>query len=35
MATAGRIVAALVSGTQETTLALAQVNFDFSLIKVG
>ncbi|KAH8724881.1 hypothetical protein GQ44DRAFT_682358 [Phaeosphaeriaceae sp. PMI808] len=29
----GRIVAALASGTQETTLALAQINFDFSLVR--
>ncbi|KAF2737368.1 hypothetical protein EJ04DRAFT_487995 [Polyplosphaeria fusca] len=33
MATPGRIVAALATGTQETTLALAQINFDFSLVK--
>ena len=35
MATATRIVAALASGTQETSLALAHINFDFSLIKVS
>ena len=35
MATPSKIVAALASGTQETNLALAHFNFDFSLIKVS
>ncbi|KAI9858562.1 MAG: hypothetical protein M1813_007367 [Trichoglossum hirsutum] len=34
MAGVGRIVAALASGSQETTVALANLNFDFSLVKV-
>lgn len=34
MSTIGRLAASLFSGTQETTLALAQINFDFSLYKV-
>jgi hypothetical protein len=35
MTTPININAALASGSQATTLALASVNFDFSLIKVG
>jgi hypothetical protein len=34
MANIGKIVAALFSGSQEATLALANLNFDFSLVKV-
>lgn len=30
----GKFSASLVQGTQETTLALANANFDFSLIKI-
>lgn len=34
MTTVGKLQASLASATQETTLALANLNFDFSLIKV-
>ncbi|KAI9705664.1 MAG: hypothetical protein M1820_005074 [Bogoriella megaspora] len=34
MTTPGRIVAALASGSQEVTTALANINFDFSLIRL-
>jgi hypothetical protein len=34
MSSIGKMVGALVSGTQETSFALANLNFDFSLIKV-
>ncbi|KAF7160543.1 hypothetical protein CNMCM6106_007998 [Aspergillus hiratsukae] len=34
MSTLGRLQASLASATQETTLALANLNFDFSLLKV-
>ena len=34
MAGVGRLQAAVASATQETTLALANINFDFSLLKV-
>ena len=34
MASIGRIALALASGTQETTLALANLNLDFSMIKL-
>ncbi|KAF2456673.1 hypothetical protein BDY21DRAFT_386143 [Lineolata rhizophorae] len=34
MSSVSRIVAALISGSQETNVALANLNFDFSLVKV-
>ncbi|KAI9786739.1 MAG: hypothetical protein M1816_007810 [Peltula sp. TS41687] len=34
MASIGRITPAIISGTVDTTLALANINFDFSLLKV-
>ena len=34
MASFGRLAAALVNGSQETTLALANLNFDFALFKI-
>ncbi|KAK0642642.1 hypothetical protein DIS24_g8830 [Lasiodiplodia hormozganensis] len=34
MSAIGKIIGALVHGSQETTLALANLNFDFSLVKV-
>ncbi|MCJ1381143.1 hypothetical protein MMC17_004252 [Xylographa soralifera] len=34
MASLGQLTAALISGSQETSLALASLNFDFSLVKV-
>jgi hypothetical protein len=34
MNTIGKIQASLASATQETTLALANANFDFSLVKI-
>lgn len=34
MSAIGKLAASILSGSQETTLALAQVNFDFSLYKV-
>ena len=35
MSSIGRLTTALLQGTQETTLALANLNFDFSLVKVS
>lgn len=34
MATLGKLTAALISGTNENTLALASISFDFSLVKL-
>lgn len=34
MASLGKIAASLIAGTQEATLALATINFDFALIKM-
>ena len=35
MTSISKLTAALFAGSQETTLALANLNFDFSLLKVG
>lgn len=35
MASIGRIALSVASGVQETTLALANLNFDFSIIKLA
>ena len=34
MSALGKVQASLISGSQETTLALANLNFDFSLVKL-
>jgi len=34
MASIGKLAASLITGTQETTLALASINFDFALFKM-